>query len=204
MCLTMGILCAAAVVVGRLDHRPTKLQTYGLDLCGGEPCFRGIKVGTDWTTIKKLFPEAVMLEENNLLILDKDRNLFVNFSRSSNGSFAEYIVITAVDLTTNLPFNAGDLIAQYGDPCHVALTSQGGILWSEIKVYYAKMQVDYDTRTQVTGNYSLGNLNVIGIILADQGGICHKNHNSEVSPWHGFVSAEEYHDRFQYDPVDIP
>src|SRR5690349_14753717 len=60
MCLIMGILCSAAIAVGRLDQSPTRLQLLGIDICDGQPCYRGIKVGADWAKTLKMFPEGIM------------------------------------------------------------------------------------------------------------------------------------------------
>src|SRR3954452_17027042 len=54
--LIVTTLCAAAIGVGRLDHTPSPLQAVGLGICGGEPCFRGIKPGMGWSVVQKQFP----------------------------------------------------------------------------------------------------------------------------------------------------
>src|SRR5690349_1964351 len=120
VCLMMGVLCSVAVAVGRLDHAPDKLQILVINLCGSEPCFKGIKVGADWATMQKIFSTSTV--ENGALEIDNlsdVANLFL--LPTTDNSTVDAIQIRTKTDGTPLPFDARDVILQFGDPCSITI-----------------------------------------------------------------------------------
>ena len=178
MCLTMGILCAAAVVVGRLDHSPSKLQAYDIEPCNRDLCIKGIKVGTDWATIKKTFPVA------------------------DNSSVNEIQIWTKTD-NAKLRFDAGDVITQFGDPCVVEIGDYGG----EFFLGYPKLTFLVGAnRTNDGPTYQLrpnSPVILIGIFNRKKQEVCKGVEAANIGPWHGFISDRSYISRNQRD-LDLP
>jgi hypothetical protein len=56
----MLVLCGAVALLVRLNREPGPLQALGFDMCDGEPCWRGIKPGTDWEEARSRIPDLVI------------------------------------------------------------------------------------------------------------------------------------------------
>jgi hypothetical protein len=54
------VLGGMVALLVRLNREPGPLQALGFDVCDGEPCFRGIKVGTGWKEAKSRIPDLVI------------------------------------------------------------------------------------------------------------------------------------------------
>src|SRR5437762_2570935 len=54
--LVLAAICAAVIVVGRLNPAPDVLQTLGFSMCEGDPCYRGIKPSMDWNEAISQWP----------------------------------------------------------------------------------------------------------------------------------------------------
>src|SRR5947209_1308196 len=80
--LTLIGLCIAGVMLSRADSGPDTLQQIGFDVCGGEPCFRGIKAGADWRQVMPIFPPAVDTERDFMrgLRIGKKRIFMIRIS----------------------------------------------------------------------------------------------------------------------------
>src|ERR1041385_3523867 len=83
VCVSVGVFCSTPIVLGRLNGAPDKLQALGLGMCDGEPCFRGIKVGTDWASVLALFPRGVM-QQGYLYVRNGDGVHYLFFHPSAD------------------------------------------------------------------------------------------------------------------------
>jgi hypothetical protein len=192
--LMMSIFCAAVVVLGRLDHTPSELQALGFDVCDGEPCFRGIKVGTDWTKVQRLFPNGVLDKGYLQIALNMviTHDIVIHQSR-------DHRTVDAIAVTTNaageaFSFSAADVIAQYGAPCRAYVEYTDSIPGVMIMIYPKMMtridmnDDDYDYRLRLnspTWDFAI-------IAEGDNIGTCNDPTSEDFGPWRGFTSAVEY------------
>jgi len=186
----MGIFCALAVGAGRLDRTPSKLEVFGLDLCDGEPCFRGVKAGTDWVIVKKAFPQGVEKETYDLGapsdMLDLQQ---IEFFPSDNHKIAESIQVTT-KAANPIPVSAGDVLMQYGPPCYVEL----GDIPGSMTIIYPKMTVQLNMIASDDHHLQL-NSAISGLEIHNYLRQCHEKTSANSGPWHGFISMEEYRQR---------
>ncbi len=200
---TLSLICAAAIVFGRLGPPSSKLQTYGIDFCDGEPCYRGLKPGMAWAKARELLPEAVEvlghLELPSKITGLKDKTVYPE----ENRAFVKYILIDTTNDDSLPPINAGDVIAQYGPPCRV-------YLWyiDSIPGYSGNMVLVYPMMAvslNVTGgdkhhwhDFHLElNSPVETINIASNGEhkSCVATASDDLGPWRGFASFVVYRDR---------
>ena len=198
VCLALSVLCSAAIVLGRLDHTPSKLQTVGIDVCDGDPCFEGVKPGADWTQIEKLFSNAVM--KGSYLHVPSNRNeMRIGIIPSRDGKSVEVI---SIDMQTEYgearPICAEDIIAQYGMPCRVYM-EYGESYPGNMVAIYPMMTVRFNLQTKNPDDsydYRLRMDSPIWdfTILAnsDPGSICKGMISRQLGPWRGFTSADRY------------
>src|SRR5215470_15666696 len=105
--LILSVLCLAAVVFGRLDHTPSKLQALHF-VCDREPCYRGIKVGTDRATVEKKFPDVAF---NGSFVPIPSRLpalVSIAFDTFHDGKSVDGIGIERMGNESSLPFNVGE------------------------------------------------------------------------------------------------
>jgi hypothetical protein len=120
--LTVGFVlfgtCIVAIVVARISRAPGPLQAFGFDVCDGEPCFWGIRLGMDWQTVQakttedqQLFSNLVEFEiENHVIAVRQDKGTVsqIKLSTRNSGTRAGRLTV-------------GAIIAQYGPPCAVKI-----------------------------------------------------------------------------------
>ena len=180
------------VVLGRLDHMPSKLQSLGFDICDGKPCFRGIKIGEDWTTAEKIFPQSAIYDDY-IQIEDVVTNQIIWVHKLKYNDTVDDIRILLVG-NTSLPLSADDFIAQYGTPCRVLLYPTEGDSFDEVEIFYPTMSVNFGVfiySTQTSRFDRDSPIRVIHIGADTQNG-CDKKSNENFGPWHGFKSPKEY------------
>jgi hypothetical protein len=136
--LTLAATCAVVVVGGRLDPTPSTLEKLGFGLCDGEACFRGIKLGTDWQTVRRVLPQAAETYRVFELLIRPDTMRMVRIGVEVPGVNVKYINIEAVDANQPLrltTITAGNIVAQYGAPCRLYLTYMGVNPFQMILIY---------------------------------------------------------------------
>jgi hypothetical protein len=196
---TLCLICTAVVVLSRLDHAPSALQLYGIDLCDGEPCFQGLKVGTDWTKVQDLFPEAI-----NKQLIELPSNVTglahaAIFASEDMTSLEGISVYSMFPDDPPLPFKAGDVIAQFGSPCRIYLWYSDEFPANMILVY-PRMTVRTDPilgdgianaldfRLQLDSPVS-----VLRIAAKNNSyGSCSDVVLNVFGPWRGFTAADIY------------
>lgn len=202
--LTMAVICAAVIVVARLNPAPDVLQSLGFGVCDGEPCFRGIKAGMDWNeTIRKL-PD--IWESNGALRVAGYTTPMqdVYIAPSYNGKVVRSIGIGGANLITGV--SVGQLIAEYGYPCKVFLLSDNGlpyaILFGNAKSWMTA-SIDTDAVVNKYSDLRLRPETPINAfaIVNDNGTIVCNAPGGGV--WQGFTSADVYQMRF-LNMVGIP
>jgi len=191
ICGTLSISCAAAVVLGRLDHSPSKLQTLGIDVCDGAPCFRGIRLGTTWKIARNLFPEGIM-DQGYLKNINIDGMHYIWFHPSLDNTAVDEISILTEQVDISLPFNAKDIIVQFGIPCRVYLAARDGVPDQVIYLFYPRVVVSFDIVMNDTSRLQWNSPALNFVISNRPQANCNNGIAEDYGPWRGFRSAEEY------------
>jgi hypothetical protein len=197
--LTLCMLCTAAIALGHLDHTPNALQRLGFDVCDGDPCFRGVKLGMEWGKVKELFPNISMTGYFAELPNNIGDGINLGFELTGDlKSIDGFGIVTTSQATTDLPIKVQDVISQHGPPCGVMYYTDdfpGSVVlvYPMISVVVDTWKGDYhETRLQWTST-------VTSFIITekDQGywGTCSDLTNDDFGPWRGFTSVEIYRDR---------
>jgi hypothetical protein len=200
--LGLTALCTAVVLLGQLDKKPSVLQLLGVDVCDGQPCYKGVKPGMEWARAQKLVPEAI--KEDGYLQLPTNvsglKHVLINASKDDKFVHSVGILVRIPD-DEPLPFSAGDVIAQYGSPCHVYLQYADGIPGAMILLYPTlTVYIDVAIRdSEHLDDYRLQlNSSVWDFEIVpqdhDHWGTCNDATDVEFGLWHGFTSVEVYRD----------
>jgi hypothetical protein len=192
--VTLSICCSAAVVLGWLDHSPSNLQTLGL-ICAEEPCFRGVKIGTDRATVQQLFPDVTVNGNFVQIPSNLPAIISVAFDAFNDGKAVDRIGVERLNSRSSLLINVGDVIARYGIPCRVGLVFQSSAPHIE-SIRYPTMTIHVDTTSNVYGNGLQPN-SVISVLRIENysyvWGACGDPILEYAGPWHGFISAQAYY-----------
>jgi hypothetical protein len=187
-----------AVVLGRLDHAPSKFQSYGLDVCDGEPCFRGIKVGSDWAVTQKLLPDATLEQNRWQINLNTAGSHYIFVDSSMDYKTVRRFGIAGYRQEP-LPIYARDLIQQFGAPCQVVIeVSNGGQSDPRnVLLFYPSMLAELDlyfkqnlSRYRLQWDSRVVYLTVVGNTADSK--TCDYVEAVNVGPWRGFKSVEDY------------
>ena len=203
--ITLVVGCAAGVALGRADSNPTALQRLGLTLCGGEACFRGIRVGTDWQTVRRLVPEAVERFGSYELPLRADTLRNVRIGVEVPGVNVQFVKIESADVAQPLRLSsitAGAIVAQYGAPCRLYLTYVGVNPFQMTLIYPTLSVSAYLIPDSPSGSVGfrlrpdspLGNFSITKLTYY---GDCEHVVPAIGGVWHGFTSSEVYRALFQ-------
>src|SRR5262245_22764828 len=104
------MIFAGTVLIGRSNHAPSRLEALGFDVCASEPCFRGIKVGTDWKTANARVPEQDMVSGDPDSFMVTLAHYY--FLRLTARKSADGIVVAAMTITTeNMNPDANSVLA---------------------------------------------------------------------------------------------
>jgi hypothetical protein len=195
---TMALTCATVVLCSRPAYAPSKLQSYGIDICDGEPCYRGLKPGTAWTKVKELFPERAAGQHIELPF-DVTGLGHVAINASRDTTVVKDISIYSV-LADNppLPFGAGDVIAQYGLPCSIGFNRENSVPDVMILIY-PNVLVVVDLAGQNPSDHARFGLRfnspIKYIYIIKNGFTCSNTPSAISGPWRGFTSANVYRQR---------
>src|SRR5579871_3169565 len=105
------VLCLLAIGIGRTDLGPDRLQALGVDVCTGDPCYRGIYPGMIIQSSKLGLPDTF-----------QDGQSRVSVVTAVDGTIKSILIQPASN--PFLPLNAGEAIEKFGPPCHV-------VIWGE-------------------------------------------------------------------------
>src|SRR5688572_23445239 len=111
------IIAVGVVVIARVNRSPNRLQALGFDVCEGEPCWRGIRPGMDWETVRNMFPNArigTYAEGQPYLMIDTASEDSSHAYVYSDGASVGRIVFWRDHFP--LLITPGEIVARYGSP----------------------------------------------------------------------------------------
>ncbi len=182
----LAILCLGAVALGRFIHTPDVLESLGFDLCNGDPCFEGIKPGTEWNHTSRSLPSLA-------------GNVQIQIQTVPNGASVAALIVSYTDFEQSLPLGtAGIVLERYGPPCRIELADSR--IGSSFYLIYPGLDVlaqggspfnPDGYRLQVTSP-------VLSIRLIRHDGFwaCDAPQTPVSGDWHGFINASKYADYF--------
>jgi hypothetical protein len=191
--LIMLVLCGTVALVVRLNREPGPLQALGFDVCEGEPCFRGIKVGMDWAEVTKRLPTVNFDGTSFVLPLNTPEIQHVLLQKSTDGTKVAAIVILNTRFERVSPLSPRSIVALYGLPCRIDLFTVNGreerieMRYPGIVVMYAyeEAPTHLDSRVQL-------DMPVLGFwIFEAHPEVCNEV-AARTGTWHGFASADTY------------
>jgi hypothetical protein len=197
--LVLAVTFAAVLLIVRLNRTPDALQALSFDLCDGEPCFRGIKLGSDWTDVRSVFPEA-QDDKDTLMVLRND-GAFISLFSDNGRVFA---IEAVYPLGGIHPAGVGEIISRYGWPCRLVMLDYNG-LYPTMRLIYPKLQVRIETliggQSNPTEYRQQVNPPIMGLYITtdDSYGTCSSPTSTGTGPWRGFTSAEIYISRNRRD-----
>ncbi len=208
LCFALIVICGGGVAVGRLDHTPDALQELGFDVCDGEPCYLGVRLGMDLTPLRAQYPQTV--KRKNLSYVSPDNTTRAEFW-SDDGITVEAVVI--IHIAHESSPTLATLIARYGPPSiaqlHFMELSGRYDVPFMMRLIYPSFLVDVNfdfldrvNRQYVHADYRLqSNLPISAIhILPNNVNLEYCNYFSSpivCGPWYGFASVETYRARVQ-------
>ena len=191
--LILLVICAGTIVVVRANRGPDRLQAMGFGLCDGEPCWRGLKPGTDWQKTQHLIPEATESRSPITVTFDGIDEYVTILVYSSRDKKTVSSIILEADLASSAP-TVADLLQFLGYPCAVQPIPDPGVEINRINLIYAQV------RTLIfQANSRLGLDSPIRSLTLEKPRAskpCAIFYN-DLSPWYGFTSANVYLARYQ-------
>jgi hypothetical protein len=192
--LIMLVLCGTVALLVRLNREPGPLQALGFDVCDGEPCWRGIKMGMALTEVQEQIPEGIYSGQYFTVPLNLAGNHHVILQSIEGGKILQlYIHGSSGLMHPTYPITPGQMIAIYGMPCRVDFVEVNDNLFS-FEIWYPRMVARYGNATDPTQLDSRIQLDISAYefwIYDEIGDVCH-----EIAPtigrWHGFASSKVY------------
>ncbi len=167
--------CILSIFAGRTDTHPDNLQLIGFDLCGGQPCFKGIIPGV--TTWEQAKPNIGSIANHDFLV--------DSTSGASQGNVGVYIASDArtVGLVQQTVYNIRllDVIQKYGVPCSVSMS--GDTTYTYAIIMYPRMEIFVSIKSERLEPLS----SVTLISMGDKPLPC-----SEPISWKGFIGSRHY------------
>jgi hypothetical protein len=147
--LILLVICAGTIVVARANRGPDRLQAMGFGLCDGEPCWRGLKPGTDWQKTQHVLPE-VTESSSPITVTFKGIDEYVTILvYSSRDKKTVSSIILVADLASSPP-TVADLVQYLGYPCAVQEVPDPGVEINWITLIYAQGRLFF-SRTLALG-----------------------------------------------------
>ncbi len=202
ICLGFGGIIFAATLVGGRVGRADRVPLPYLSSCDGQACFLGLIPGlTSWRHTEdaaRQWNSVVPLADGGIGVI-MDTNSRFDVFRSKDRSRLEHITFSHTYSDTSAPL-LGDLVAQYGSPCRVALGVSGGSL---LAVRYPSFIVlagrsRFDTGLMVMKERVTPAWRVFSLVLfvpeanvawRTSDTLCRKDFGQ---PWQGFTAANQY------------
>lgn len=115
-----GLLLAAVVGLARQDRTPSALQRLGYDLCGRQPCFRGISLGMGWQEARNQLGETAKATLPTELTLDIHEHNLATVKLNANEIGQVGSIVSMHEATAaRLDVMVGDVMTMYGAPCRM-------------------------------------------------------------------------------------
>jgi hypothetical protein len=144
--VALGVLLlavsASVIVVARQIREPSQLQALGFDVCDGEPCWRGIRPGMDWATVRAMFPDARMgtyAEGQPYLMIDTASEDSSHAYVYSDGASVGRIVFWRDHFP--LLITPGEIVARYGSPRCLVLGGYNAVPIFDATMLYSTLRV---------------------------------------------------------------
>lgn len=201
--LVLAVIGAGVVLIARANSAPNRLQALGFDLCGGNPCFRGIKPGAVWTEVSRLLPNVVSAFPMLEFPINRVDNTSAVFYPSRNGKVVETIELKlGIGLQHGLTI--GDVVARLGQPCRIVFFAgtRGGTI---ANVTFPGVTLNVFVPMSEAGIYRLRHdlpINIVWLASNDLArAFCNCDQDEaafqDCNPWNGFTSMAVYHARIK-------
>lgn len=204
--LTLAVICAGVLLMGRFNAGPPVLQSLGFDVCEGRPCYRGIRPGMEWAKAQGQLASnrasdmlgrassTGMVGPSAVIASDVPIDNIQLFSEGST-----MVKAIAVEGLTEqgLPISIGAIIAQYGTPCRldwygndygpnrVFINYPNLLVFATIAIQSvdnpADLRLQPDTPVQELWITDDGDSRSCGTPVSGTSG-----------PWRGFISVDNY------------
>jgi hypothetical protein len=109
------VACLIAIGLGRLSPLTNSAARFGLELCSGQPCFRGLIAGrTSWAAAQYVFGNrtTILLDPPNGAI-----RVYPSLDHKTLGRIA-------IQVPADGSLSAGDAVSLLGPPCGVTINPQ--------------------------------------------------------------------------------
>jgi hypothetical protein len=210
----LAVIATSTILIARANPAPDRLQALGFDVCDGEPCWRGIKLGMEWQQAKRLLPEAIEQTERlpyHLTLFVRNPGLQkIKIWTGRDGKTVEAITASPEEYDETLPpfIMAGDAVVHYGLPCRVESAFHPDGSMGQLQLIYPKvlvltiypqqsmrLRVDSAVDLLITGNEE--GYRMVG---------CDDSVGHQIHPWYGFTSGRVYELRTRriFDRPSIP
>jgi hypothetical protein len=185
-------LCGGAIALGRTDHTPNTLQALGFDVCDGEPCFRGVKIGDDWEKSKARFPEDVVDFQTLAAKSEDIKGIYITTAEDLITVHTIFIVLR----NTQTLFTVQAFIMRYGIPCRVWLSNDADV-YQHMRFYYRDMEISMEIEAspydpQEFRLKAKTPVKRIAILTPISFAPCDMPTDRRFGVWHGFTSADVY------------
>jgi hypothetical protein len=194
---TLLALCMIAIGIGRIIREPDRLQEWGLDVCNGEPCVRGIALRMSWDEASPRLPQATqngLVDLMNIPLGDQLLDIDV-----SAGRIERIWIRSALNHVSPYP-SVADVLLKYGPPCRVYFGYGAiGFVPQSIYLSYPQLTFGVGTRQRPPPLDLTLMAPVDSITLGGDTsylGKCSDPDGPNSSSWHGFTSADRYVNRW--------
>jgi hypothetical protein len=194
--LIVLVLCGTVALLVRLNREPGPLQALGFDVCDGEPCFLGIKVGMDWSEAVNILPDSltgygVLVPPVSVPALE---GLVIR--PSQDGTQVEEIRHFNVARRTGYPITLGAMVELYGPPCRVFWNDLEGVS-PRVHMIYPGMEIKFDipplSTLSAQPRYRVElNMSAYELLIRTSNDATCKMIAPDFGRWHGFASADTY------------
>jgi hypothetical protein len=185
--LILIVICAGVVGIVRANGGQDRLAALGFGVCDGEPCFRGLKVGMDWSETQRLIPEATKIGPPITFVFnDGDEKVAVLIYPSSDEKTVWWINLETSPLSSGI--SAADTIQRFGFPCGVMLDLDPG--FSPFLLIYRNTMAEFKLQPMRLSLESP--IGALQIRAPDSPVVCPTYTHMAYGPWYGFTSMEVY------------
>jgi hypothetical protein len=197
--LILFVLAAIVVMNGRRAFVSDPLQAVGFTMCDGDPCFRGIKPGTDWAAVQETFPVTEDIPYFDHPI-GTDNVHHVSIIAADETEKVTDIVVERETRTNPLPFTIGNIITRYGPPCRIYFNYTNATALQSMLMLYPSLTVSIVPNTPNNPSafrfHSEVPADEFAITSGNADGTCDTPTTRDFGPWQGFTSLDIYRDRY--------
>jgi hypothetical protein len=188
MWVILIVICAGVIGIMRANAGQDKLQAFGFEMCNGEPCFRGIKVGMPWSEALRLSQDAT--EVGPPIVFDFSKvgeGVDVAIYPSDNKKAVEAIILATS--RTYYRLLAKDIVQHFGNPCRVELKGdRNGVYGAEL--VYPRLKAGVLLQEfRIATDSKVWAITIKNYYESDA---CFGPPELQVDSWHGFTSVDMY------------